>query len=234
MEMLTIYAKTRELKGRKTNELRKKGYIPAIVYGYKIKNKPIQINEKDFKKVFGQAGESTLVDLKIDGKESGKIIINDCQTDPLSDSIIHIDLYQVRMDKKITTNVSVRFTGESPAVKNKGGVLVKSHDKLEIQCLPKDLIHDIEVDISVLENIDDAIRVKDLKISDKIEIISDPEEVVASVAPQRSEEEMEELEGKVEEKVDEIKSAKEEKKEEEKEEESVEEEKKETKKEAKK
>lgn len=230
METLEISAKKRELKGKRVNELRKKGYIPAIVYGFKVENKPIEVSEKDFKKVFSRAGESTLIDLIIDGQQAGKVIINDYQTDPVSDSIIHVDLYQVRMDKKIATNVSVRFIKESPAVKNEGGVLIKSHDKLEIQCLPKDLVHDIEVDISSLKKIDDVIRVKDLNISDKIEVLADPEEVIATVAPQRSEKEMEELEGKVEEKVEEIKGVKEEKKEEEKEEESVEEEKEETKK----
>lgn len=211
MEALTISTQTRELVGKKTNKLRGEGYIPGVVYGPKSKNVSIQINEKDFKEVFKKAGESTLIDLKIDDKEIGKVIINNYQTEPVSDDIIHFDLYQVRMDKKITTKVSLKFIGESPAIKNESGIIVKSHDTLEIKCLPKDLIHDVEIDLSILEHIDDIIRIKDLKISDEIEIIADLEEVIVNVAPPRTEKEMEELEEKVEEKVEGVESTKEKK-----------------------
>ena len=215
MEALSISTQTRKLTGRKTNKLRKEGCVPGIVYGPKSKNVSIKINEKDFKDVFSKAGESTLIDLKIDDKEIGKVIINNYQTDPVNDNIIHFDLYQVRMDKKITTKVSIKFTGESPAIKNESGILVKSHDMLEIKCLPKNLIHDIEVDLSVLEHIDDIIRIKDLKISDEIEIVADVEEAVVNVTPPRTEKEMEELEERVEEKVEGVESAKEKKEDEE-------------------
>jgi len=211
MEVLTISAQTRKLTGRKTNKLRKESCIPGIVYGPKSKNTPIKINKKDFKDVFSKAGESTLIDLKIDDKEIGKVIINNYQVDPVSDDIIHFDLYQVRMDKKMTTKVSVKFIGESPAVKNENGILVKNHDTLEIKCLPKDLIHNIEIDLSVLEHIDDIIRIKDLKISDNIEITADLEEAIVNVAPPRTEKEMEELDEKVEASVEGVESAKEKK-----------------------
>ena len=215
MEALSISTQTRKLTGRKTNKLRKEGCVPGIVYGPKSKNVSIKINEKDFKDVFSKAGESTLIDLKIDDKEIGKVIINNYQTDPVNDNIIHFDLYQVRMDKKITTKVSIKFIGESPAIKNESGILVKSHDMLEIKCLPKNLIHDIEVDLSVLEHIDDIIRIKDLKISDEIEIVADVEEAVVNVTPPRTEKEMKELEERVEEKVEGVESAKEKKEDEE-------------------
>ena len=211
MEVLAISAQTRKLTGRKTNELRKESCIPGVVYGPKSKNVPIKINEKDFKNVFSKAGESTLIDLKIDDKEIGKVIINDYQVDPVSDDIIHFDLYQVRMDKKIITRASIKFIGESMAVKNENGILVKNRDILEIKCLPKDLIHDIEIDLSVLEHIDDNIRIKDLKISDDIEIIADSEETIVNIAPPRTEKEMEELDEKVEASVEGVESAKEKK-----------------------
>ncbi len=223
MEKLVIHSKTRDLKGRRVKEIRKEGRIPGIVYGPGIKNRLIEVGKNDFRDVFRKAGESTLIDLEIDGEKVGKVVINDYQVDPVSDEIIHVDLYQVRMDKKMIAKVPVEFVGESPAVKNEGGVLVKSHDKLEVRCLPQDLIHSIKVDISNLKNIDDVIRVKDIKISDKIEILSDPEEVIVNVAPPRSEKEIEELEEKVEENVEEVESVKEEKEKEEAGEESEEE-----------
>ena len=97
------------------------------------------------------------------------------------------------------------------AVKNENGILVKNRDILEIKCLPKDLIHDIEIDLSVLEHIDDNIRIKDLKISDDIEIIADSEETIVNIAPPRTEKEMEELDEKVEASVEGVESAKEKK-----------------------
>lgn len=213
METLAISAQARELKEKKVNELRRQGYIPGIVYGNKKENQNIIIGEIDFKKVFSKAGESTLIDLDIDGKDIGKVVINDYQTDPVTDKIIHFDLYQVRMDKEIIAKVPIKFIGESPSVKNEGGVLIKSHDVFEIRCLPGDLIHDIEVDLSSLDKIDDIIRVKDLKISDKIEILSDPNVVVITVSAPRTEKELEDLEEKVEEDIKGVEGAEEKKEE---------------------
>ena len=209
MKTLEILAESRDTK--RINELRRNGYVPGVVYGPKGKSKILKTNKKDFDKIFKEAGESTLVDLKIDDKEIGKVLINDYQADPISCAIIHFDLYRVRMDKEIITNIPIKFMGESPAVKNSDGVLVKNHDTLEIKCLPGDLIHDIEIDLSILENIDDMIRIKELKISDKVEVLVDAEEVIISVIPPRTEKEMEDLEEKVEENVEGVEGAKEKK-----------------------
>ena len=207
METIEILTKTRELKGSQTNKLRTEGFIPGIVYGYKKDNQNIKIESKIFKNILKQAGESTLIDLKIDDKSIGKVVISDFQKDPVTDNIIHFDLYQVRMDKQITTKVNVIFTGESPAIKNEGGVIVKSHDVFEIKCLPSDLIHNIEVSLDKLEKIDDIVRVKDLNISDKIEILSNPEVVVVAVAAPRTEKDIEDLEEKVEENIEDVEGA---------------------------
>ena len=209
MKTLEILAESRDAK--RINELRRNGYVPGVIYGPKGKSKMLKTNKKDFDKIFKEAGESTLVDLKIDDKEIGKVLINDYQADPISGSIIHFDLYRVRMDKEIVTNIPIKFMGESPATKNSGGVLVKNHDTLEIKCLPGDLIHNIEIDLSTLENIDDMVRVKELKISDKIEVLVDAEEVVISVIPPRTEKEMEDLEEKVEENIEKVEGAEEKK-----------------------
>jgi len=211
MRTLEILAQSRDSK--KVNELRRNGYIPGIIYGPKGKSKMLKVNKKDFNKVFQEVGESALIDLKIDNKEVGKILINDYQVDPITNDIIHFDLYRVRMDKEIIANVPIKFSGESPVVKSGRGVLVKSHDMFEIKCLPGDLIHDIKIDISVLENIDDLIKVKDLKISDKVKILADAEEVIISVIPPRTEKEIEDLEEKVEENIEDIEGAEEKKEE---------------------
>ncbi|MCK5332539.1 50S ribosomal protein L25 [Candidatus Parcubacteria bacterium] len=209
METLVISAQTRELKGRKVNKLRIEGFTPGIVYGHKKESQSISIDAKEFKKVLRSAGENTLIDLKIDDKEQGKVIIHEFQTDPVTDLLTHVDLYQVKMDEKITANVPVKFIGESSAVKNEGAILVKSYDVLEIKCLPGDLIHSIEVDLTLLDKIDDNIKVGDLKLGDDIEIIVNPEVTIISAGAPRTIKEMEDLEEKVEEKVDNVDDGKE-------------------------
>ncbi len=204
METVAIFAQAREQKRRGANKLRNEGYIPGIVYGHKKESKSVKVGNLEFRKALRGAGKSTLIDLDIDGKSFGKVIINDYQTDPVTDKIIHFDLYQVKMNEKMVATVPVRFIRESPSVKNEGSILVKSHSVFEIKCLPGDLIHDIEVDLSKLEKIDDIIRVKDLKISDKIEILANPDVVVVTVAPPRSEKEIEGLEEEIMEKVEEV------------------------------
>lgn len=204
MEKLAISAQTRKRKRREVNKLRSEGYIPGVVYGHKKENKSVKVGNLEFRKVLRSAGKSTLIDLDVDNRNFGKVIINDYQTDPVTDKIIHFDLYQVKMDEKMIASVPIKFTGESPSVKNEGSILVKSHSVFEIKCLPGDLIHDIEVDLSGLEKVGDIIRVKDLRISDKIEILTNPDTVVVTVAPPRSEKEIEGLEEEIVEKVEEV------------------------------
>ena len=209
METLVISAQTRELKGRKTNRLRIQGFVPGIVYGHKKESQSISIDSKEFKKILRSAGENTLIDLKIGDKEQGKVIIHEYQTDPVTDLITHVDLYQVKMNEKITANVPVKFIGESFAVKNEGAVLVKNYDTIEIKCLPGDLIHSIEIDLGLLEKIDDNVKVGDLKVGDNIEITVNPEVTIISASAPRTAQEMEDLEEKVEEKVEDVDDGKE-------------------------
>lgn len=197
----------RDLQAQKAKDLLQSGLVPGIVYGHGIENVAVQIAKKEFSKIFAEAGESSLLDLKIDGKDFGNVIIHDYQCDPLTGEVIHFDLHKVRMDEKITAHIEIVMVGESPAVKDFGGVLVVGHDSIEIKCLPKDLVHEIELDLSILKNIDDMVRVKDLKISDSIEVLSEEEDVLVSVEPPRSEAEMEELNEKVEEDIEKVEGA---------------------------
>jgi large subunit ribosomal protein L25 len=207
--MLELLAKLRQKTGRQNKQLRKQGFIPAILYGHKIKNLPLLIKAPDFEKVYQKAGESTLIKLKIDaGPEQTKkdrvVLIHDIAKDPVSDKIIHIDFYQVKMDEAITVEVPLVFVGQSAAVEKEGGVLVKNIQSIEVEALPQDLPSQIEVDISSLETFDDNIYIKDLKIPDKVKVMANPEEVVASVVPPRTAAELEELEEVPAEKVEEV------------------------------
>jgi large subunit ribosomal protein L25 len=200
---LELTAKMREVLGRKVKSLRKKGSIPAILYGLKAKSIPLEIDYSEFEKIFKEAGESTVIKLKT-GKESKNVLIYDVARDPVSEKFIHVDFYEVRMDKPITAEVPLVFEGEAPAVKNLEGVLVKNITEIEVEALPANLPHEIKVDISYLNTFEDLIHVKDLKIPDGVKVSVNPDEIVALVSPPRSEEELKSLEEKVEEKIEEV------------------------------
>lgn len=212
--MLELDAKIRQATGRQNKQLRKQDLIPAILYGHKVENLFLAINAADFDKIYKQAGESTLIKLKIEGNKERIVLIYDTATDPVSEKTIHIDFYQVKMDETLKTEVPLVFVGESPLIRNEGGVLVKSIQRLEIEALPQDLIHNIEVDTSALKAFDDSIRIKDLKIPERVKISANPEEMVAAVMPPRTQQEIEGLKEKpTTEGIEEIKVAGEEKKE---------------------
>lgn len=201
MEKTKLSVDTRDVFGRKTNKGRKAGLIPAVVYGRGIESINLWVKAIDFSRLIKKSGESTMFSLEIDGKNSRNVIIYDIQNDPVTDSVIHVDFFQVRMDEEIEKEVELEYVGEAPAVRDSGGVLVKSIDEIKVKCLPADLPSEIKVDISVLKTFDDYIYVKDLNISDKVKVDLDPETVVALVSPPRSEAELDELETKVEEDV---------------------------------
>ncbi len=205
--MLSLKAQLRELKGRKTKKIKEQGLIPAVVYGHGFKPKSIQVLALDFKKVFKEAGESSLINLEIEGGKPIKVLIHDLQRHPLKDNFQHIDFYKIKEGQKIKVETGLKLIGEAPAVKELGGVLFHNLDKVEIECLTEDLIHEIEVDISVLKTFEDIIRVKDLNVPSKVKIIDEAEEMVVQV--ERPRQEVEE-EKPAEEEVEEEKPAEEE------------------------
>lgn len=207
--MLELLVKLRPETGRGNKQIRKQGFIPAILYGRKIKNMALSVKAQDFKKIYQEAGESTLIELKIKAVEKGAekkrvVLINEVANDPVSDEPIHIDFYQVKMDEVIKAEVPLVFIGESPIVKEAAGVLVKNIQFLEVEALPRDLPHQIEVDISSLKEIDSKIHIKDLKLPEAVKIEVQPEEVVVLIIPPRTKAELEKLEEAPEEKIDEI------------------------------
>ncbi len=193
MEQITLNAAKRTLAGKKAQALFKQGKLPAVLYGHNIANQSIELNEKDFFKVFKKAGESTIVNLVVDGTIQ-PVLIHDVQRHYLLDHPIHVDFYAVNMSEKLRAKIPLHFIGESNAVKALGGMLVKNLQEVEVECLPADLPHAIEVDISKLNNFEDAIRVSDLSVSNKVKILASPDEVMVTTQPPRSEEELKELE----------------------------------------
>lgn len=214
MKNIILKARKRKILGKKTKKLKKQNQLPAILYGHKVKNIPLTIDKKEFDYIFHQAGQTTLINLEITDIGSKKVLIQEVQLDPVSGHIIHIDFHQVKLTQKIKTEVPIITKGMAPAVSDLEGSLIINKDKIEIECLPQDLIHEIKIDVSELKTFDDKILIEDLKVPENIKILDDLEEVVALVNPPRSEEELAELEEAVEEKVEEVEIEKEAEKEE--------------------
>jgi len=188
MESIKLEAQKRD-EAENINAMIKSGFIPAIVYGPHLKaNKLVKVPANALSKVVSAAGESTLIDLVVDGKVEGKVLIKEEQRDPIKDTLIHIDLYEVDMSKEIHAEIPLHFVGESKAVKELAGVLIRSINEIEVKCLPADLVSHIDVDIALLMNFDDAIRIHDLKLPPGIKLAHETDDVVATVAEPKAEE----------------------------------------------
>lgn len=186
--MTAIKAEKRELIGKKAKNLSKEGKIPAVVYGAGEKGVLLQVLLKDFEKVLKVAGESTLIQLEI-GADKRNVLIHDIAFDPIKDKPTHADFLQVRMDKSIKTKVELNFIGESPAAKL-GGILVKVLHEIEVEALPADLPHGIDVDLSKLANLEDKFTVGDLSLPKGVKIHADSDEVLALIETPRTEDEL--------------------------------------------
>lgn len=213
MEKLSLKVKSRQVLGNKNNALRRQGLLPGVLYGHHLENKNLVIDLAQFGKVYRQAGESTLVDLELEDGQIQKVLIQDLQVDPLTNKAIHVDFRGIDMSEKLETKIPLKFMGESLAVKELGGILVKAIDELEVRCLPSALVHEIVIDISPLTVIGAHLRIKDLSLPPGIEVLQDVAAVVATVTEPRSEAELAALEEKPEMKVEDVKVVEKEKKE---------------------
>jgi large subunit ribosomal protein L25 len=211
METIKLEAKKRTLTGKAVSQLREKGLLPAIMYGKGQVSAPLEISEQAFLKVFSRAGESTLIDLDVDGKMH-KILIQEVAHDPLSDKIIHADLHEVSLTEKLHTKIPLAFVGESKAVKGLGGMLIKNVDALEVECLPTALVHEIVVDISRLSALGDVLHLKDIVVPEGINVLHlHAEDPLITAAAPRSEEELKALDEKPDASVDAVEVIKKEK-----------------------
>ncbi len=192
MEVIELTVERRNLLGKKSKRLLEAGYVPGVIYGHVDKSIPIQVLRKDLREVIKKAGFSRLITLKIKGEDNPHLVLlKDIQRDPITFKVRHVDFYEVAAEEKITAEVPLVFRGESPAVASGIGVLLYSMDTLEVECLPKDLPPEIEVDLSVLREIDDAILVKDLKLPPGVIPVAPLDEEIVRVV-RAGEEEIEE------------------------------------------
>ncbi len=187
----------RPVLGKKVKRLRSEGIIPANVYGRALDSVAIQVVRDDLVRVVRSAGRNEIVYLRLDGEEPRPTFVRQIQLNPVTDAILHVDFYQISLAEKVRIEVPLALVGTAPAEQAYGGTLLHSLDSITVEGLPTDIPSVIEVEVSGLEEIDASIHVGELSVPDKVTVLSDPELVVAKIAPPHVEKEVEGVEEEV-------------------------------------
>ena len=178
----SISATTRTKMAKRSRDERDARRVPGVVYGNGITPQNISVGQTEFIKLWKAAGYSSLIDFTCDAQSPVKVLIKEIQLNHLTMVPMHVDFHQIRMDQELTANVPLKFVGEAPAVKVGAGTLIKSLDEIEIRCLPANLPHEIEVDLSVLATFDDSITIGSLKLPAGVTAVTEGEVTIATVA----------------------------------------------------
>jgi large subunit ribosomal protein L25 len=185
----------RSILGKKVKVLRRQGMTPANIYGHGIPSQAVQVLTPDLARAIRAVGRNTMLQLHLEGEKKRRpVFVRSVQRDPITDEFLHIDFYQVSLKEKIRIEVPLVIVGEAPAVSVHHGILLQSVNVVTMEGLPGDLPPHIEVDVSGLEEIDDAVHLKDLDVSPDVTVLAEPELVVAKVAAPRLVEEEEVVE----------------------------------------
>lgn len=189
-----LSAKTRTSMGKRSKDELADMRVPAVMYGSGVANQNVSVPRSEFLKVLKQAGYSSLIDITVGETSPVKAVIKEVQVHPLSMEPIHIDFHQVRMDQEMEAMIPLKFIGESNAVKADAGTLIKSLDQVEVRCLPADLPHELEIDLSKLATFEDSITVADIKLPKGVEMATDLNLTIATVSRPLTEDELKKLE----------------------------------------
>jgi len=182
-----MYSLKAELREKKEN-VRNEGFIPVILYGPEIKeNILLKVSELEFKKIYKEAGETSLIDLENNGKIY-PVLVYDYENDPMTGEFIHIDFYSPNLKEEVEAEVPVELIGTAPAV-SLGGTLIQNINILHVKALPSDLPHKIEVDVSKLATFEDSINVESINLGSGVKVLNNKEEVIARVIQVKASEE---------------------------------------------
>lgn len=195
MKQLELEVSKREITGKKVRFLRRQGIVPANLYGHGANSIPLQVDAIRLKQVLSQAGKTDLIKLHIsDLKTPKNVLIREVQENALTDELVHVDFYQVKMTEKIKADVPLVFVGEAPVLKHsKYSSLLRLVDSLSIEALPDALPHNLEVDLSSLEEADQAVYANDISLGDGVTLLSDPGQMIVKIVEARREEAAEEM-----------------------------------------
>jgi large subunit ribosomal protein L25 len=184
-----LEVRPRTVLGKKVGALRREGRLPGVIYGGHADSTPVETDAGTFLKGYRRWGQTTLLSLTgLDGGEV-PVLVHDLSREPRTGSALHVDFVRVSLTEKTRTEVPLHFMGDSPAVRTQGGVMVHAISEVRIEAFPQDIPHQIDVDISKIEQIEDTLYIRDLVIdTSKIEILNDADQVVAKAVAPRAEE----------------------------------------------
>ncbi len=190
MDRLSLDAEERKILGKKVKHLRREGKLPAHVFGKGVETEAVSVDGKTFLKIFKEAGETGLINLKIGAEKVRPVMVRGVQQDPVSGKPLHIDFYQVNLSEKVKVPVPLVLIGEEPeSVKLGETIVLQTLNELEMEALPADLIEKIEIDITNLKNVDDMITVGQLQFDrSKLSVQNPDEDIVVKLAPAVTEE----------------------------------------------
>src|SRR3989339_232855 len=171
MNKYVLKAEKRILTGSKVKKLRRQGVIPANVFGHTIKSQAIQVSEVEFSRVYKDAGETSLIWLKVEGEDKERpTLIKALTNNPTTGKRYHVDFHQVNLKEKVSANVPVEITGEAQMVKDGLAVLDINLHEIEVEALPTDIPESVIFDISTLKEIGDNLKLSDVKIPAEAEV----------------------------------------------------------------
>ena len=185
--LVTLKLEPRADRGQHLQALRRHGRLPAVIYGHNVDSVPVLVDGRDFVKAFQKVGRNQLVDLRLGDEPVRKALIREVQRSPRDGDLLHVDFYQVNLTEKIESEVPIEIEGEVELVSKGEADLQRGLHVLKVECLPTDLPPAITVDVSSLKEIDDEIRVKDLKTPLGCEILDEPDDLIVKVAAHREE-----------------------------------------------
>jgi len=186
MEEITLKASKRNVIGKQVNALRREGILPAVVYGRRIESIPISLDMREASRILEKAASSALIVLDVEG-EKYFTLVREKQRNPVLGTFRHIDFQAVSLTEKVRANVAIQLVGDAPAVDMYFGILVSNLEQLSVESLPRKLPERIEVDLSSLKEIGDALHVRDLVLPEGVETLDNPDEIVVVVTAPISE-----------------------------------------------
>ena len=187
MEKVVLKATPRTATGRQVRALRRTGMLPAVIYGHNVEPISITLEGREAGRVLGRLSSSSLITINLDGKEYPSLV-REKQENHIKRTLIHVDFMVVSLTEKIHANVGIILIGNSPAVKDFNAMLINGLNELEVEAFPQDLPESISVDISSLVKIGDGIHVRDIVLSDKVQILDTPDEMIVLATPPAKEE----------------------------------------------
>jgi large subunit ribosomal protein L25 len=194
-ERVELTAERRTVLGKQVKQLREQGWTPGVMYGRGFDPVPLQFEARSLQHVLAQVGGSQLISIKVEGQEQPEVaLVREVQRDPIRRTPLHVDFYRVMMTERLTAEIPLEIIGKSPVVEAREGILLQGLSAIEVECLPGDLVDAIEVDLSDLTEVDQALHVRDLAVPAGIDILTDPDEMIVHVVPLEEEEVLEELE----------------------------------------